>query len=190
MQPTGTSIRRLWRDQRFRLGVLVVALAIVGGSVYQTHADGLWSLGAIRAKINLAQAESQLRRDPQDLAALISAGVNSYQLRNYNEALRYYTQATEIDASSYLAWNNLGNVKRDLLDFWGAEAAYLKAIELEPGYIPAYINLSTAYFSWPIDEEGEQKQAQIVPLLQRGLDVSPDSEELKAAIQAYQIARQ
>jgi len=170
--------------------VVVAVLAIIGGVGYQTHVAGLWSVGAIRSKLKLAQAESTLRRDPTDLTALIQAGVNSYQLRNFNEALSYYTQATDLDPSSFVAWNNLGNVRRVLLDFWGAEIAYRTAIELSPSYTPAYINLADVYFAWPIDEEGDAKRAQIVPLLQRGLDASPESEDLKAAIHAYQVAKQ
>ena len=52
-----------------------------------------------------------------------------------------YLKAIEPHLSDAAAYNNLGNVYRDLGRQDEAIAAYLKAIELDPRILQAYINL-------------------------------------------------
>lgn len=174
---------KLNKDFWFRTAVVVVVAIL--GLAYQTHVEGIWSVDGVRARFNIYRLRSVLKTDPTNSAALVKLGVNQYVLKNLDQSLMAYSQAVEISPDNFVAWNNLGNVKRDLMDFWGAEDAYLQALEIRPDYSASCINLADLYTIWPIDEEGEKKAKQIVPLLQRGIEANPDNEDLQAALKAY-----
>lgn len=162
--------------------VLVIAL---GGLLYQTHLDGTWNIDRVRARIDIYQVNLVLNRSPDDYDALIRLGVNYYVIRDFNKSSEAYSRAIEVNPDSFVAWNNLGNVRRDLVSFWDAEDAYQKALEINPHYIASYINLADLYIIWPMDEEGDKKERRIVPLLQQGIKSNPESEELQQALKAY-----
>ena len=61
--------------------------------------------------------------------------------KNYEDAIRCYKKAIELEPDFYVAHNNLANIFSDLKRYDEAETAYRKAIELNPDYATAYSNL-------------------------------------------------
>jgi len=164
------------------IATLVIALS---GLLYQTHQDGFWSTDRLIAKYNIFRLEKSLVDNPNNTNLLLELGVNYYVARDLNKALDTYIKITELDSDDFMAWNNLGNVFRDLVDFWDAKDAYKRALEINPNYIPSYINLVDLYVIWPMDEEGDKIREEITSILQQGLKLNPENETLQAMSKAY-----
>ncbi|MBL8199065.1 MAG: tetratricopeptide repeat protein [Chromatiales bacterium] len=60
-------------------------------------------------------------------------------------AREYFGKAAAVCTSCAPVWNGLGVLNRQQGQFSEAEQAYLKAIELDPGYALAYYNLAVLY---------------------------------------------
>ena len=164
---------------------LVVLVVVLGGLLYQTNANGVWSANTLKARFNSFYINQSLKNDPDNYDLLVGLGVNHYVLKDLNKAFESYSKATVASPDEFMAWNNIGNIQRDLLDFLEAERAYKKTIEINPNYIPTYINLVDLYVIWPIDESGEKKEQQIIPLLQKGLKANPKDTQLQETLKAY-----
>ena len=67
-------------------------------------------------------------------------GTIELQKGNFNEALKFYTQAIAINANYAAAYSNSGNVLKELTRLDDALSYYDKAIELNPNYVEAYSN--------------------------------------------------
>ncbi|MBU1082988.1 tetratricopeptide repeat protein [Patescibacteria group bacterium] len=137
------------------------------------------------ARWEIYKSNKVLEKTPNNYNALVKLGINSYILRNYADALNAYERAVASYPAGYVAWNNLGNVRRDALSFADAEKAYLEAIKINPNYIPAYINLADLYTIWPQDQEGDKQKRKILPLLQKGIKANPDNDQLQETLKAY-----
>jgi tetratricopeptide (TPR) repeat protein len=61
-------------------------------------------------------------------------GVALLNLGNYEEAIKCYDKAIEIEPNNAEAWNNKGIVLGRLSKYEEAIACYDKAIEIEPDY--------------------------------------------------------
>ena len=176
-------LKKLSKKTQHKIIILIVV--ILFATLYQTHVDGMWSINALKAKCNIFYITQSLKNDPENQDLLISLGVNHYILKDLNQSLEAYSQATQVNPDGFIAWNNIGNIQRDLLNFWEAEKAYKQAIEINPSYIPAYINLVDLYVIWPIDEAGEKKEQQIISLLQKGIEANPENSQLQEVLKAY-----
>ncbi|MER3447342.1 MAG: hypothetical protein C4291_11085 [Candidatus Dadabacteria bacterium] len=86
-----------------------------------------------------------LELDPKLVVAYIGLG-NAYLFNkgNYAKATEYYRKAVEITNSPQLH-NYLGTSLRTQGYFDEAVSEYLKAIELDPNYAPAYMNLGATF---------------------------------------------
>jgi len=82
-------------------------------------------------------------------------------------ALADYRATLHLDADRAEAQHNLGVLLANLGDLGGAEAAYLKAMAIEPGYAPASVNLSDL-----LRESGREEEAG--ELLERALSNAPE----------------
>ncbi|CAG0942727.1 partial TPR repeat-containing protein YrrB, partial [Anaerolineae bacterium] len=67
------------------------------------------------------------------------------EAKNFDEAIRCYTEALRLEPDLDAAHNNLGIILSDLKRNDEAEAAYRKAIELNPSYATAYNNLGLLF---------------------------------------------
>ena len=172
-------------DKKAQHKIIVLIVVILFAALYQTHVDGIWSVNTLKAKFNIFYINQSLTNDPENYELLLNLGVNHYVLKDLNQALESYSQATQANSDGFIAWNNIGNIQRDLLNFWEAEKAYKQSIEINPNYIPAYINLVDLYVIWPIDEAGEKKEKQIISLLQKGIEANPESNQLQEVLKAY-----
>ncbi len=87
-----------------------------------------------------------LELDPKYIPAYISLG-NSYfyKKRSYGQASEYFRKAAEIAPSARIH-NLFGTVLRTQGNYNAAIDEYQKAIQLNPKYAPAYMNLGITYF--------------------------------------------
>lgn len=69
-------------------------------------------------------------------------GAEEIQAGRLSEALSLLESSVELDSDLPDAWLNLGVARRRSGDLDGAEAAYRRAIDSNPDYLPAYQNLS------------------------------------------------
>lgn len=173
------------KDKKLSTLILFTLAIALGGLLYQTHVDGIWSINTFKAKFNIFYINQSLKNDPENYNLLVNLGVNHYVLKDLNQALESYSQATQANSDGFIAWNNIGNIQRDLLNFWEAEKAYKKSIEINPSHTPTYINLIDLYVIWPVDEAGEKKEKQIISLLQKGIEANPESNQLQEILKAY-----
>ena len=72
-------------------------------------------------------------------------GYAEQQKGNLNEALTYYTKATELGLENPVVLNDMGVLYENIDMLSRAEKFYLRAIDLDPDYLPAYNNLGYLY---------------------------------------------
>jgi tetratricopeptide (TPR) repeat protein len=65
-----------------------------------------------------------------------------------NQALLIMNQVLETNPDFYMAWNNLGNIYRDLHNYTQAIECFKKALTLKEGYIPSICNLCLVYLDY------------------------------------------
>jgi len=72
-------------------------------------------------------------------------GYEEQQKGNINEALAYYTKAATLGANNPVLFNDMGVLYEGIDLNTRAEQYYLKAIQSDAQYLPAYINLAYLY---------------------------------------------
>jgi Flp pilus assembly protein TadD len=83
--------------------------------------------------------------EPQSLEARIKLG-NAYLSRAWvPEALVAFTEASELDPDSSIAWNNIGITQELQEDGDRARSAFERAVKLDPRNAEAHYNLATSY---------------------------------------------
>lgn len=92
-----------------------------------------------------------------------------------DQAIEEYIQTQAFNGERPEAQVNLGNLYRDMKQFSRAEAAYRKAIRLQPQFVPAYVNLAQM-----LAGRGREKEA--AGFLESGIEYVPDSAELYHAL--------
>ena len=90
-------------------------------------------------------------------------------------AIDEYRAAQQVNADRASAWVNLGAVEMAQDDAPAAEQAYRHAMEREPYFLPAYINLADLYRSTGREAEGER-------VLRQALDLEPGSADVRHAL--------
>jgi len=99
---------------------------------------------------------------------------------SYEEALRYYDKAIEMDPNYSEYYNEVGNIYLRLGRLAEAHTMYLKAIELSPPYFEVWANLGQSYRL-----QGELRKA--VEAYSRALDLEPNHTlALVGRAQAYE----
>lgn len=96
-----------------------------------------------------------------DVNELIETG-NSFRDTNPAESLKYYAQAFITDPDCMAAWNNYGNVIREMGHPERAIPFLQQAVVLNPNYVTAHFNLAVCYLmmgryseGWPLYEVRE-----------------------------------
>ncbi|MBI5963589.1 MAG: tetratricopeptide repeat protein [Chloroflexi bacterium] len=88
-----------------------------------------------------ANEAAQVEADQLTAEELFERAYAQQEAKNYDEAIRYYTEAIQLEPDLNAAYNNLGVLLNTLKRYDEAEAAYRKAIEINPAYASAYYNL-------------------------------------------------
>jgi tetratricopeptide (TPR) repeat protein len=85
-------------------------------------------------------AKAMLATDSKNFDAAMKVGEGYYKLHNLTEAETYLGMARDLNSSSDLPWNLLGNVYRDELKYTDAASAYDMATQLNPTAYQTYLN--------------------------------------------------
>lgn len=173
------------KNKKLLILTAITLIIFFGGLLYQTYQEGYWNMNKLVARYNISKLQKIISNQPNNPDVLVELGVNYYVVQNFNKAIEAYTQATNLNPDDFMAWNNLGNVHRDLVDFWLARDAYKKALEINFNYIPAYLNLINLYIIWPEDEEGDKMRKEILPTLKKALELNPENGTLQATLKSY-----
>lgn len=117
---------------------------------------------------------------PQTYALL---GTARYNLADYEGAIRAWDKASDL-SPRYRGemLNNIGNALRDQGRLEEAEAAYAKAMEIEPDRWTASINLASMLY-----HRGEPQTA--VGVLTKAQRANPEQAEVADLLRAYQVQR-
>jgi tetratricopeptide (TPR) repeat protein len=85
-------------------------------------------------------------RTNQKKKHLLHKGNIAVKEKLYDEAVRYYLSAIELDGGFAQAYNNLGIVYMKMGEFLEASLAFDQCIEQDPDFTDAYYNRSTANY--------------------------------------------
>jgi predicted CXXCH cytochrome family protein len=123
------------------------------------------------ARQNLEEA---LQRDPiHHPEAWNNLGMIHFQSAHYDDAVRSFRQATNLDPDLVQAWVNLGAVYLMLEQFDDAIEVLQFAIESDPNFAPTFGNLGYIYM-----QQGDFDQARI--MFNKVLELQPDDERARA----------
>lgn len=86
-----------------------------------------------------------IKNNTNNAIAYFYRGLAYYNLKNYDQAIKDYSKAIELDSDYAWAYSNRGLVYYDLQNYEQAISDYDKALELNPIYIDAYNNRGNAY---------------------------------------------
>ena len=148
--------------------VRATAALSLGGGDPQMRAEVLLPLLSDPIRLVRIQAARSLvgapkeQMTPEQLAAL-SRGLAEYEDSQFANEDRPDARA------------NLGLLYAEMGEYAEAEIAYQTALELDPGFLPAYANLSDLYRIQERENEAEE-------VLDRGLDLFPESADLIHAL--------
>jgi tetratricopeptide (TPR) repeat protein len=88
---------------------------------------------------------SILRRQPEDVSAIVNLGNCHYQLGEYAVAIEVYRAAVQVRSDCSEAWYNLGNVLDATHQLDAAVSAFQTAIALASGRFEIHYNLALTY---------------------------------------------
>jgi predicted CXXCH cytochrome family protein len=150
--------------------------------------DPLERLGALRGLEFLGPARRVLavsllwddRKAVRSAAARLLAALPPDQLPEQVQAqlskgIQEYIAAQEFNAERPEAQVNLGTLYADQGRVQDAEAAYRKAIRLQPRFVPAYVNMAHLL-------GGMKREREADGFLRRGLELNPESADLQHAL--------
>jgi Flp pilus assembly protein TadD len=100
-----------------------------------------------------------------------------------DQAVREYRSVQEFNADHPSAHMNLGNLALRARDFAAAEAEYRKSIQLEPAFMPTYVNLADLYRVRGEEGRGEQ-------ILNEALRMNPDFVDAHYALGLLMVRQQ
>ena len=98
-------------------------------------------------------------------------GAANIALKRFDEAIKHYLKAIELNPDNAEARNNLGVAYKENGDLTAAIESYQKAISLKPDYVDAYNNLGIVY-----NELGMNENA--VTSYKKALELKPDFAEV------------
>jgi tetratricopeptide (TPR) repeat protein len=105
------------------------------------------------------------------------------QLSIYNKAASEYVESQTASAERPEAQLNLGNYYAARGDTDKAETAYIKAVELEDIFVPAYVNLADLY-------RAQQKEADAYAILMKARQAAADNADVHHALGLLLVRQQ
>lgn len=178
--------------QKHKIISSIILVVLVAGLTV-----GIWVLtqdkaapkvsGAVAAEYQkrLPELKKAVEDKPNDAAARKNYAVALYATGNFNDSRKQYEEAVKINDRDSVAYNNLGNVYRDLKSYDKAIDSYKKSIEIDSKTINTYVNLANVQL-YNKDDSGAAIQ-----VYKDGLRALPDNEQLLLLLGiAYEQANQ
>ena len=128
-------IRKRRPDQRRLINEIRGEMRLGYLRAYITGGDEFFGRGDFKTAAGLYARAAELAPGREDLR--LRWGVCLAQLADYRGAREIFEELVRIIPDSHQGYYNLGNVLGELGDRDGARKAYLKALELAPGFEPA-----------------------------------------------------
>ena len=147
--------------------------------LYSQGQDAL-SSGKYQQSIDELSKANKLRSG--DYNTVYSLAMAYYDLKNYSNAEKYYSQAAALPqankSSIAMIYNNLGNIYRDSGQTDKADAAYKQSFGLDPHLSFPYVNLAVMYYN-----SGKKDQATAV--LEQGVSAMPSASDIANLLKKY-----
>ncbi|MHA1727786.1 MAG: tetratricopeptide repeat protein [Promethearchaeota archaeon] len=110
--------------------------------------EKIFKIGKTCIKSSKVEKNSQKKLDidlvNEEAEKWYNFGVSSCMNEKWEEAIKAYRKAIDLNPHHFLAWNNLGGVFLHLMDFNAAIKAIKKAIKIDPKKLMAWFNLGNA----------------------------------------------
>jgi Tfp pilus assembly protein PilF len=117
------------------------------------------------------------------LVSVPVAQLTEVQRQDLDRGVEEYITAQHVHIDSPEAQLNLGGLYRDRGQLAAAEAAYHLALQRQPAFVPAYVNLADLYHQQGQDDKGER-------LLRQALTVVPEQAEVHHALGLLLVRQQ
>ena len=142
-------------------------------TVYAQYADFLRINKTKRARLMLSETmyNKAIEKDPYDVWAYAGRGWLYMDLNNPRKARESFKKGVDANPNKPKSYYYFGNFFDGIKDFKSAEAYYLKAIEKDKYYMPAYPRLIELY-------NNQKKQSASIELLNGLIDKNPDAPDL------------
>jgi serine/threonine protein kinase/Flp pilus assembly protein TadD len=89
--------------------------------------------------------ESIIKKHPDDPSVHFLLGASRQKMLRNQEALVSYQQAVALDPTMDKAWQQIGFIYRDRMDYQNAESAFIKATEIDSGSGASWQGLADTY---------------------------------------------
>jgi len=136
-------------------------------------AAGLVESNPAGAKTLLQEA---IGKDPRSVQAHFQLGHVYVKLKEYPEALKAYTKASEIDPNFADAFFNMGYVYAVRKEYANAEKMYAKVVSLAPMYV------DEALFNLGMVQEKQGKRKESLRNIEKALLINPGNEPARKAL--------
>ncbi|KXZ56970.1 hypothetical protein GPECTOR_1g876 [Gonium pectorale] len=113
--------------------------------------------------------------------ALKAKGNAEFSAGNFEEAIKYFTQAIELDPSNHVLYSNRSASQASLKNYAAALEDAMKCVELKPDWAKGYSRLGAAH-------HGLGEYAEAVQAYEKGLEHDPSSEQLRASLEEARAA--
>lgn len=127
------------------LGVIAAGLSILVSA-------GCQSTGSSGPRVPSPVASGDINK----ARALTSQADEAYRKGNFEKADTLYRESLQVFPSQTGAWNNLGNVLMAQKNYVDARAAFLRAIDLEPGRPEPHTSMGRLYLEAKYAEDSLQ----------------------------------
>jgi cytochrome c-type biogenesis protein CcmH/NrfG len=126
------------------------------------------------------EAKAKLKDNPNDFGAYFDIGFVKNEFKDYEGAVKAYKKSTELNPNSIIAYNNMADDYIKLGKYPEAEAAYMRSLQVAANYTPTFYGLIDLYQNYY-----KEKKMMIERVLQDGLKVSPDDQNLLSLLAGY-----
>jgi tetratricopeptide (TPR) repeat protein len=130
-------------DAEGAVSALERAKALQPGSALIRQNLGRAQAAAGRFDDSVAELEEAARRTPENAGVLLELGQALNRVGRSRDALPYLGTAARIDQGNAEIFTTIGLTFADLGEFDRAEQGYRFALQAQPDYAPAYLNLGT-----------------------------------------------
>lgn len=107
---------------------------------------------------------------------LKAKGNAAFSAGNFAEAIQFFSQAIDVDGKNHVLYSNRSAAKASLKDYTGALEDAKKCVELSPAWAKGYSRLGAAH-------HGLEQWDEAISAYEKGLELDPNSEQLKNAME-------